>query len=137
MSDFINFIRDLQLSKAHVNLLVFKLLSENSVKLEITKLVRQFCQTNDNSDFSKELKVVMDFYVSRVLRKKATIERLDITFDMYNRLVPYSLLCDELIDKFLNFPKKAYDSDGRKNKQFIYNYNKNLENQKSCLYEQG
>ena len=75
----------------------------------------------------------MDFYVQRVLFKKINIDRLDITFDMFNRLVPYSILCDELIDKFLNFPKKAYNLQGEKNKDYFYNFHKDKNSQKSVL----
>ena len=63
-SEFIYFIRQLTLAEGHINLMIFKFLTEGGPNLEILQIVRHYVSTPKNSAFADELSKLMRHYIS-------------------------------------------------------------------------
>jgi len=142
-SEFITVIRELHLAKTHVNLFIFKLIAEGRPQLTILQLLRQFVCTPKDSPFALELHQLIRHHLDThlLLRKvgyKRSSEAAIVSYDYYKfrTLIPYSTLAAELMRKFVDMPKLAFDKEGRINQPYFDDVSEDEleERRQSCMF---
>lgn len=143
-SEFIFLIRDLSLSRTHVNLLVFQMITEGQRELSVLQLLRQYVCTPKGCVFARELYKLIEYYMQKYLdvapigggRLQMRDIIYTIDFDTFRDLIPYSRLATELVNKFIKMPEQAFDPDTNLFKESYFEDLTREEEQKrqeSCL----
>lgn len=111
-SEFVSLVRDLSLAKVHVNLLIYKAVTEGQPELTLLQLLRQYVCTPKGSRFAKELNKLINHYMRKYLdvapgtghkiRRTSSIHTLD--YETFRELIPYSRLAAELVNKLVDLP---------------------------------
>ena len=75
--------------------------------------MRVFTKTPQGSPFAVELCKIIDYYVLKSIKTKATAHQSPVyDFHLFNKLVPYSVLAAELQQLFAQLPHQAFDAVG-------------------------
>ena len=97
----------------HQNAIVFNILSDNEKLIRINSMLRIFVSTPPDCSFAKELQTILDFYKEQsVLKAKDNKRAIEYDYNLYCKLVPYSVLAKELHQKLIILPSKAFDFRG-------------------------
>jgi hypothetical protein len=132
-AEFIDFSQEFELSKRNQNLIVFHIISDHRKILKILRLLKIFVTTPKGCPFSIELNKILEYYVMKSLINKSDSEKEEYDKALYNKLIPYSILCHELKNLFLALPKLAFLENGEYNPKFD---SKDASLKESCLFAQ-
>lgn len=66
-NEFLYFVREVQLSRMHQNVIIFHFVSDNQPTIRLQNLLRIFVMSPQNSAFANELKIILDFYRDKIL----------------------------------------------------------------------
>jgi len=120
-SEFLYFASDFTLSKEHQNLVIFYMLTERQKILTVQSLLRSFVNIPQYSDFAVEIRDMLAFYTEKTLiADKDTKSTVRYDKNLFNTLIPYSVLATELRYLTIDLPKLAFQQDGEPNPDFEY-----------------
>lgn len=81
------------------------MVADNQKLLTVTALVRAFVNAPKGSTFASEMGRIMKLYIERTLKKDKNIStQIVYDFSLFSKLIPYSSLSAELVDKFIKLP---------------------------------
>jgi len=109
--------------------MVFSMVSDNQKVLSILNLLRTFVSSPKGSEFANELVIVLDYYVQKTLTP-AKENKTMVVYDknLYNTLIKYSCLAQELVKLFIEVPNRAFLKSGDINTDFDFTL------ETSCLF---
>ena len=111
-SEFLNFVRNFQLSKEHQNVVVFHMISDMQPILTVQNMLRIFVNVPKNSPFALELRDLIRYYTLKSLRPDPTT-KTTLVYDklLYERITPYSILAQEMKYLLIDIPPQAWYKD--------------------------
>lgn len=89
------------------------MISDRLPEIKILCLLRNFVNAPKGCPFAIELKKILLFYSQKTLMPDETI-KIQTVYDsaLFQKLIPKSVLGEELKDKFVDLPAKAFDQKG-------------------------
>ena len=81
--------------------------------------MRNFVNVPKGCPFALELKKILVFYSQKTLMPDETV-KTETAYDvaLFQRLIPRSILGQELFEKFVELPEFAYDQKGEPNEEY-------------------